>query len=173
MFPAYQRTADDVIRALGSDLSRGLTDREAQARLGQYGPNQLEAEPPVPAWRRFLAQFQDILVILLLIATAISAALWVYERDSALPYDALAISAVVLLNALMGYLQESRAESAVAALRQMSAAHAHVIRDGESRTVPAADLVPGDLIVVEEGDTIPADARVVRSTALQTAEAAL
>jgi Ca2+-transporting ATPase len=127
----------------------------------------------VPEWKKFLAQFKDVLVILLLGATAISTALWLYERDSALPYEAIAISAVVLLNAIMGYIQESRAESAVAALRQMSAAHAHVIRDGESRTVPATDLVPGDVILVEEGGTIPADARVIQSTVLQTAEAAL
>ena len=114
-----------------------------------------------------------MLVILLLIATAISAGLWLYERDSALPYEAIAIGAVILLNAIMGYVQESRAESAVAALRQMSAAQAHVFRDGERRTVPAAEIVPGDIILVEEGDTIPADARVIESTSLQTAEAAL
>ena len=90
-----------------------------------------------------------------------------------MPYEAIAIFAVVLLNAIMGYVQESRAESAVAALRQMAAAHAHVIRDGDRRSIPAAELVPGDIILVEEGDTIPADARVIQSTALQTAEAAL
>ena len=120
----------------------------------------------VPAWRKFLAQFRDVLVVLLLIATAISAALWWYERDSALPYEAIAISAVVLLNAVLGYVQQERAESAIAALRQMAAAHAQVIRDGDVTSVPATDLVPGDILVVEEGDTIPADARVIQSTAL-------
>ena len=114
-----------------------------------------------------------MLVILLLIATLISAGLWLYERESALPYEAMAIFAVVLLNAVMGYIQESRAEQAVAALRQMSAAHANVIRDGERRSITAADVVPGDIILIEEGDTVPADARVIQSTALQTAEAAL
>ncbi|MGH7559501.1 MAG: cation-translocating P-type ATPase, partial [Gemmatimonadales bacterium] len=128
---------------------------------------------PVPAWRQFLAQFQNVLVILLLIATAISAALWLYERDSALPYEAIAILGVVILNAVMGYVQESRAESAVAALRQMAAAHARVIRDGAQRSAPAAEVVPGDVLAIEEGDTIPADARLVTCTALRTAEAAL
>ena len=90
-----------------------------------------------------------------------------------MPYEALAISAVVLLNAVMGYVQESRAESAVAALRQMAAAQAHVIRDGQPRNVDATEIVPGDIILLEEGDTIPADGRVIVSTALQTAEAAL
>ena len=113
------------------------------------------------------------LVILLLVATAISAGLWAYERDAALPYEALAIFAIVLLNATMGYVQEARAEAAVAALRAMSADEATVIRGGDRRSAPASELVPGDVILLEEGDTLPADARVVESTALQTAEAAL
>jgi Ca2+-transporting ATPase len=100
----------------------------------------------------------------LLIATAISAALWLYEGESALPYEAVAIFAVVLLNAVMGYIQESRAEQAVAALRQMSAAHANVIRNGTRQIIPATEIVPGDLIVIEEGDRVPADARLIHST---------
>ncbi|MET0400100.1 MAG: dephospho-CoA kinase, partial [Longimicrobiaceae bacterium] len=150
-----------------------LTDAEARARLAEHGRNELAARPPVPAWRRFLAQFRDVLVLLLLAATAISAGLWAYERDTALPYEALAILAVVLLNATMGYVQESRAEAAVAALRALSADEATVVRGGERRRVPAAEIVPGDVVLVEEGDTIPADARLVVSVALQTAEAAL
>jgi P-type Ca2+ transporter type 2C len=170
---AYRHPVDEVVMALGTDRERGLSQGEARARLDRYGRNELTAEKPVPAWRKFLAQFQDVLVVFLLIATAISSGLWLYERESALPYEAMAIFAVVLLNAVMGYVQQSRAEEAVAALRQLSAANAHVIRDGARQTVPATDLVPGDVILVEEGDTIPADARLVESTALQTAEAAL
>ena len=170
---AYQQRVDEVLAALGTDARRGLSEAEARARLERYGRNELTAEKPMPAWRKFLAQFQDVLVILLLVATAISAGLWLYERESALPYEAMAIFAVVLLNAIMGYVQESRAEQAVAALRQMSAAHANVIRDGERQSIPAAEIVPGDIILIEEGDTIPADARLIQSTALQTAEAAL
>src|SRR5688572_31973130 len=170
---AYRLQASELLAKLGTNEQSGLSDEEARARLAQYGSNELAAAKPVPAWRRFLSQFQDVLVILLLVATAISAALWAVERDAALPYEAIAIFAVVLLNATMGYVQESRAEAAVAALRAMSAADATVIRDGERRSIPAADIVPGDIILIEEGDTIPADARVVESTALQTAEAAL
>ncbi len=173
MSAPYQRSVPDVVGDLHTDRSRGLSEAEARARLERYGPNQLTPERPVPSWRKFLAQFQDLLVILLLVATAISAVLWMYEREAALPYEAIAISAVVLLNAVLGFIQEERAESAVAALRQMAAAHAHVIRDGAACSIPAAEVVPGDLIAVEEGDTIPADARVIQSTALQTAEAAL
>ena len=170
---AYHETVEALATELDTDIRRGLTDDDARARLERYGPNELAAEPPVPGWRRFLAQFQDVLVVLLLIATAISVLLWIYERDTSLPYEAIAIFAVVLLNATLGYIQESRAEAAVAALRAMSAADAAVIRGGQRKRVPAADLVPGDLILVEEGDTVPADARLVEATALQTAEASL
>ena len=169
----YQQTIDEVLAALNTDLRLGLTEAEAQTRLEQYGRNELTAEKPVPAWKKFLEQFQDVLVILLLIATVISAGLWLYERDSAWPYEATAIFAVVLLNAILGYVQQSRAESAIAALRQLSAAHANVIRGGERQSIAAAELVPGDIILIEEGDTIPADGRVLQATALQTAEAAL
>ena len=170
---AYRQRIDEVVAALGTDAQRGLADDETRARLERYGRNALATQNPLPAWRRFLAQFQDVLVILLLIATAISAGLWAFDRDAALPYEAIAIFAVVLLNAVMGYIQESRAEAAVAALRAMSAADATVIRSGERRSVPASEIVPGDVILIEEGDTIPADGRLIESVALRTAEAAL
>ena len=169
---SHEQTVEEVLSALSTSPA-GLTGSEARNRLKKYGPNELSTEKPVPAWRKFLAQFQDVLVILLLIATAISFGLWFYERDSALPYEAIAIFAVILLNAIMGYIQESRAESAVAALRKMSASQAHVIRDGQRTSVPAADVVPGDILVISEGDTIPADARLSEVTGLQSAEAAL
>ena len=170
---AYRRTIGEVAAALDTDPRIGLRDVEAVERLARHGRNELAAERPTPAWRRFLAQFQDVLVILLLVATAISAGLWVHERETSLPYEAMAIFAVVVLNAIMGYVQEARAESAVAALKEMSADDATVIRDGERRSIPAAELVPGDVILVGEGDTIPADARIIESAALQTAEASL
>jgi Ca2+-transporting ATPase len=170
---AYRLSTAAVATALATDLRRGLTPEAAASRLAEVGRNELAAEAPVPAWRRFLEQFRDVLVILLLVATAVSAVLWFYERDSAFPYESVAIFAVVLLNATMGFIQESRAEAAVAALRAMSASEASVIRGGERRKVPAAELVPGDIVLIEQGDTIPADARIVESSALMTAEAAL
>src|SRR5690348_3389355 len=109
----YQQSVDQVLTELHSTTT-GLTQGEAQARFKHYGPNELTAEKPVPPWRKFLGQFQDALVILLLVATVISVGLWFYERESVLPYEAIAIFAVVLLNATLGYIQESRAESAVA-----------------------------------------------------------
>jgi len=169
----YRISADEALAALDTDARLGMSENEARARLERHGRNELTAEKPVPAWKKFLAQFADPLVILLLVATAISAALWLVERESALPYEAIAILAVVLLNALMGYIHESRAEQAVAALQRMSAAHASVVRGGVRQSIPAADVVPGDILLIEEGDTIAADARLIQSTALQTAEAAL
>ena len=171
--PPYRRPAADVIGALGSDARRGLSSGEVRARLDRHGRNELPSAPPVPAWRRFLAQFRDVLTILLLVATAVSFVAWWIEREAPIPYEALTILAIVLLNGVLGSVQESRAEQAVAALRAMSAPTARVLRDGEQRTVPAAELAPGDLLLLEEGDTVPADARVLESIALRVAEAAL
>jgi Ca2+-transporting ATPase len=171
--PPYRQTVPAVVGALRTDPARGLTKAEARARLARYGSNELSAEKPTPWWRRFAAQFEDPLVILLLIATVISTVAWAVERDTALPYEAVAILSVVLLNAVMGYVQSARAESALSALRKMAAAQAHVVRDGEPRAVDGTTVVPGDILVIEEGDAIAADARVIRSVALQTAEASL
>ena len=132
--PETQNAPESEVHARPSTtFSRGWTPTGGPAsatsrrmdRLGLYGRNELTAEAPVPAWRKFLAQFSDVLVILLLVAGLVSAGLWLFERDAALPYEAIAIFAIVLLNAVMGYVQEARAEQAVAALRQMSAAQAH------------------------------------------------
>lgn len=169
----YRLTFNEVVSHLGSNIQTGLSSAEAKARVERVGHNELTAARKVPGWRKFLAQFKDKLVALLLIATAISAGLWLYEKDSPLPYEAIAIFGVVLLNAVLGYVQNARAEAAVAALGKMAADKAIVVRGGEQVEVSAADLVPGDLILVQEGDTIPADARLVKVTALQVAEAAL
>lgn len=170
---AYRLGVEEVLSALGTDLERGLSESEARARLRRYGRNVLAVEKTRSAWRRLAAQFQDVLVVLLLIASAISTGMWLYERQSALPYEAIAIVAIVLVNAMLGFVQEARAEAAVAALRAMAADDAAVLRDGERRQVSAAELVPGDLVLIEEGDVIAADARVVQSTALQASEASL
>lgn len=171
--PSYRQTVDDCVASQGSDKAKGLTRSEAQARLQQWGPNQLESSPPVPLWRRIVSQFEDSLVILLLVATTISLVLWWIERKSPFPYEAMAILAIVLLNAIMGFVQQARAESAVASLRMLTHAKADVIRDGTQQSIPGTELVPGDLLIVKEGDAIPADARLVRIVSLQTAEAAL
>ena len=171
--PPYRRSAAEVIAELGSDTKRGLPSDEIPARLARHGRNELPAVPPVPAWRRFLAQFRDVLTLLLLVATVVSFVVWTIERDSPVPYEALTILAIVLLNGILGFIQEARAEQAVAALKAMAAPSARVLRDGLQRMVPTAELVPGDVLLLEEGDTLPADARMLESISLRTAEAAL
>lgn len=171
--PFYRRPLDEVLNAFGTDPNTGLAEAEARTRLDWYGANELTAERVRPAWRLLLAQFENLFVVLLLFATVISATLWWYERDSGLPYETIAILAVVILNAVVGFVQEKRAETAVSALRQMVASKAQVVRGGRRRSVPAVEVVPGDILIVEEGDAIPADARVIESASLQTSEAAL
>ena len=162
--------AEAVLARLGTDAHGGLASSEARARLLQHGRNELPAAPPVPRWRRFLAQLQSPLVLLLLAAAGVSLGVWWYEGGGHAPYEALAILAIVVANAALGFMQEERAERALASLKKMTAATALVVRDGERTVVPAAEIVPGDLLAIEEGATIAADARLVQSVSLQTAE---
>ncbi len=165
--------ASELVAALRTDERRGLADEDARGRLARHGPNELPAEEPVPAWRRFLAQFQDVLVILLLVATGALRGAVEHRARRRRPLRSDRDPRRRAAERVDGLLQESRAEAAVAALRAMSAPVAAVIRDGARRSIPASQLVPGDIILIEEGDTIPADGRVLESAALQTAEAAL
>jgi len=170
---AYRESPETCATGLESDLSRGLTGAQAWTRLDANGRNELESKPPVPRWKEFLDQFRNVLVVLLLIATMISLALWLIEKKSTLPYEAMAIFAVVLINAVIGYAQQRRSESAVAALGKLTATRVHVVRDGNRQQIDAFEVVVGDLLAIEEGDSIAADARVVESTGLHVAEASL
>ena len=167
--------AQAVVAALGSDVALGLTRAEAQRRLEQFGPNQLKSAPETPWWTRLLEQFQNFLVIILLVATVISMAEWLLQdpRETALPYEAIVILLIVVLNALLGYFQESRAERSVRALMALAAPESTVVRDGERQRIAADQIVPGDIVMVEAGDRIPADARLVESANLHTDEAPL
>jgi len=164
-----------VVSALGSHAARGLNDQEAQFRLDRFGPNELKSAPETPWWKRLLEQFENVLVIILLVAIVISVIEWLLQdpRESALPYEAIVITIIVVLNALLGYVQESRAEKSVRALMALAAPEATVVRDGERQRVPARELVPGDVILVEAGDKIPADARIIEDANLHTDEAPL
>ena len=164
---------EDVLEALGTDGQAGLPAGDARTRLEEHGPNLLASGGTTPWWRQLLAQFESALVIMLLVATLISFGAWLVERSTALPFEAIAIFSIVLLNAVMGFVQQSRAERSVAALKQLSAAQATVIRDGSARRLPSEELVPGDVLLIEEGDVIPADARLIQALALRTQEAAL
>jgi Ca2+-transporting ATPase len=164
--------------ALGTDLERGLGAEEAANRLRADGPNELRAVPPVPLWRSALAQLRDPLVYLLAAAAAVALAAWWFEGRgqpgaAGWPLDAIVIVFVVLLNALLGWLQEAKAAQAVAALAKMTAATSAVLRDGAVARVPSAQLVQGDLLVLAEGDAVGADARLTQTAALKLLEAPL
>ena len=165
--------AADVLAALGSDAETGLSGQEAARRLVSVGPNELAATAPTPRWRTFLAQFHDPLIALLLGAIVISALAWVVEGRHGAPVDAIVIAAIVLLNAVLGTAQQARADDAVAALQRMSATMATVLRDGAQVQVPTRELVPGDVLVLAEGDTVAADARLLEAATLTVSEASL
>lgn len=169
----YRLPVQAVLEGLQSDPIRGLTSAEAATRHEQYGPNELPPPPIVPAWKKFLAQFANPLTILLLVATVVSFIAWWIERDAPIPYETITILAIVLLNGILGFVQEHRAEQAVAALQAMAAANARVLRDGATQTIPTAEVVLGDVLLIEEGDTVPADARLLETIVLRVAEATL
>jgi P-type Ca2+ transporter type 2C len=164
--PWHSLTAAQVASELRSDPAQGLTDAEVARRLAERGPNRLAEKPPRPAWRKFLDQFRNFLVIVLIGAAVLAGTVGHLK-------DAIVIAIVVLLNATLGFVQEHRAETALAALKNMLAPVARVRRGGLPTLVPAEQLVPGDLLLLEAGDRIPADARILSAHAAELAEAAL
>lgn len=170
--------AAQLALALGVEPDRGLGAALAASRLQADGPNELRAAAPVPAWRRMLAQLQDPLIYLLGAAAALAAAAWWFEGRgqpgvAGWPLDAIVIAGVVVLNAVLGWLQEAKAARAVAVLAQMTTATSAVLRDGAVARVPSAELVKGDVLVLSEGDAVGADARLVQAAALKLLEAPL
>jgi len=169
----YEQRLEDVVADLGSDSDIGLTSHQARERQKHYGFNTLQAASRVPAWRRFLAQLRDPQVYLLLAATAVAISLWILEGRHGIPYEGLIIFAIVLLNAVLGFIQEDRAEKALLSLQKMVPAQTTVIRDGQQQRLMARDLVPGDVILLVEGDSIPADGRLLSTQSLITTESSL
>jgi magnesium-transporting ATPase (P-type) len=169
----WGRSADDVARALTVDPHAGLAAPQARERRRTVGPNELRETPPVPLWRRFVGELIEPLVLLLLAAVVVSLVVWVVDGAKGVPFDALIIGVIVVLNAVLGLVQESKAERAVAALQRMAALTATVVRDGLEQRVDVRDLVPGDVVLLAEGDAVPADARVVAAASLTVSEASL
>jgi len=158
--------SDECIETLTTDPENGLTGEVAKARLAQYGPNKLADEVKTPKWKVFLSQFQDFTIYVLLVAVIISA------FEGQVP-ETVAILTILLLNGVLGFVQEYRAEEALEALKEMSAPTATVVRDGVEQEIDTVTLVPGDIILLESGDTVPADARLIEVGALRTIESAL
>jgi len=167
MKPWHSLPVDEVVAALGGDPHAGLTSDEASRRLAETGPNTLGGDEGPGRLSLLLHQFTDVLIWILIVAALVSGLLldeWI---------DAGVILAIVVLNAILGFVQESRAESALARLKEMSAPEAVVVRDGGERRVPTAEVVPGDVLVLEAGDRIAADARLVSAVRLEAEESAL
>jgi Ca2+-transporting ATPase len=162
----HQLPIDEVVRLLQTDLSIGLSAAEVQRRLKEYGPNKLTAKRATPRWKRFLLQFHQPLVYVLLGATGFSAYLGQYV-------DAAVIFAVVVFNGIVGYLQEAKAEKAINALAKMMVVETTARRDGRKQRVGATELVPGDIVVLESGDRVPADLRLFQIRGLQIDESPL
>ncbi|MGH9956489.1 MAG: HAD-IC family P-type ATPase, partial [Pyrinomonadaceae bacterium] len=163
--PWHVLTVDEAAEKLDATLL-GLTTDEATQRLLEVGPNELLASGRVSPWTILLEQFKNVLIIILLAATTLSAFL-------GHGIEAIAITVIVLFAVVLGFWQEYRAERAIEALREMAAPAATVIRDGREQRLPARDLVPGDIILLATGDKVPADARLAEAVNLQTVEAAL
>src|SRR4030042_6865342 len=158
--------AKKVLHRLRSDHHRGLTSEEVGKLLAEFGPNELRKEKKASSFSLFLGQFKNLLILILLAATGLSLLVgeWV---------EALMIAAIVLLSAILGFIQEHKAERALEALKKMLSPTITALRDGKEEEVPSRDLVPGDIILLEAGDKIPADARLGGVRSLNCDEAAL
>lgn len=162
----YAQTEDAVLQELGSSKD-GLTNEEAKKRLSDFGPNELEEGKKKSMLQKFFEQFKDLMILVLLVAAIISA---VVSHEVV---DAIIILAVVIINAVMGVIQEAKAEEAIEALRDMSTPDANVLRGGHAQKVKSTELVPGDMVLLEAGDVVPADMRLIEASSLKIEEAAL
>lgn len=164
--PWYLLSVEETSRELGTDSQNGLSNAEAKERLAKYGPNELAHKEGPSVLQMFLEQFKDFMIVILIVASVVS--MLVGET-----VDSFVIIGIVILNACLGVYQEYRASQAMEALKKMSAPNAKVIREGKILTIPAVDLVPGDLAILETGDYVPADMRITESVNLKVEEAAL
>ena len=170
MKPEYLQSAEEVLCSQGSQRG-GLTSQEAAARLEKHGPNRLQEAKKITNLQRFLQQLKDPMLLILMAAAAVSAVTSILSGEKLT--EVIIILAVVLLNAVLGVVQESKAEAAIEALQTMTAATSKVLRDGKIVVLHSADLVPGDVVLLEAGDAVPADGRLLESASLKIEEAAL
>ncbi|MBP3333103.1 MAG: calcium-translocating P-type ATPase, PMCA-type [Clostridia bacterium] len=169
----HNKSKQDVLNALDSDMKSGLTSEQVASLQEKYGPNKLREKKKKTMLQRFFDQFKDVMILILIVAAIVSFVIVCVEQNWGELFEPGLILLIVILNAVMGVMQESKAEKALDALKNMSAPHARVIRDGEEKVVEASELVPGDIIKLEAGDFIPADARLLHSVSLKSEESAL
>ena len=169
----YSRTVADVLIALDTKKDDGLSTAEAQKRLLEHGLNALSEEEKIPLWKRFLSQFADAMVIILIAAAVLSAIMALKEGGAEGWIDVIVILSIVIINAVLGVYQEGKADQAIAALKRMSSPQTKVIRDGKQILLASDQLVPGDIVVVEAGDLVAADIRLIVQNSLKAEEASL
>ncbi|MCX7853892.1 MAG: HAD-IC family P-type ATPase, partial [Caldilineales bacterium] len=174
---AHAWSIEQTANELGTDPKNGLSSAEARARLEKYGPNELKEKPRPSFLSRLWDQINNFLIWILVAAMGVSLALGIPEflntGDPTELVDVVAILAIIVLNTVLGMVQESKAEASLAALKKMAAPTARVIRDGQQKTIPARELVIGDLVMIEAGNYIPADLRLVEAVNLKVEEASL
>jgi Ca2+-transporting ATPase len=169
----HHESPEITLQKLNTNAETGLTSAEAKARQEQYGPNRLKEKKKKTNLQRFLEQFKDVMILILIAAAAVSFVVVCVEKNWGELFEPMLILLIVILNAVMGVVQESKAEHAMEALQSLSAPHTRVIRDGQEQIIEASELVPGDIIKLEAGDSVPADARLIRSVSLKSEESAL
>lgn len=169
----HNEDANQVVQSLQSDLTTGLTQSQVEEKRAQFGENKLKEKKKKTTLQRFAEQFKDVMILILIIAAIVSFAIACIEGEPKEFFEPVLILLIVILNAIMGVMQESKAEKALDALKSLSAPHARVLRDGKEKVIDAVELVPGDIIHLEAGDFIPADARLIRSVSLKSEESAL
>ncbi len=169
----YSDKLDAIVDELKTDRVKGLSQAEAEKRIAQYGENKLREKKKKSLFMRFVDQLKDVMILILMAAAAISFVIAIVEKDPGELFEPILILLIVVLNAVMGVFQESKAEKALDALKSMSAPHARVIRDGEEKVIESSQIVPGDVVHLEAGDFIPADVRLIMSSSLKSDESAL
>ena len=169
----HSQSQENVLQALNTNVTQGLSSAEVEKRLSEYGKNQLTQKKPKTNLQRFFEQFKDVMILILLAAAVVSFVIAIVEKNPGELFEPFLILLIVVINAVMGVIQESKAEKALEALKNMSAPHSRVIRDGKETVIEAIDLVPGDIIRLEAGDFVPADARLLYSSNLKSEESAL
>ncbi len=170
---SHSQPKETLLKSLSTSVENGLSSEQAAALRNKYGPNKLDEKKKKTNLQRFLEQFKDVMIIILLIAAVISFVIACVEGNPMEFFEPVLILLIVVINAVMGMVQESKAEKALDALKNMSAPHARVLRDGAETVIDASELVPGDIIRLEAGDFIPADARLLKSASLKSEESAL
>ena len=169
----HSQTAEQTVQILSSDISSGLTEQQVQKLQTKYGENKLREKKTKTNLQRFLDQFKDVMILILILAAIISFVIACMEGELKEFFESVLILIIVIVNAIMGMMQESKAEKALDALKNLSAPHAKVLRNGEEKLIESTQLVPGDIIRLEAGDFIPADARLLQSASLKIEESAL